>query len=77
MIVLPIAGNACEHITAVIVACKNKMNLSLGIAIGSSIQVRLETLPVEPPPAHPFTTLCVGLQWLVVQPAIVKLIRPF
>jgi len=39
-IVLPIAGNACEHITAVVVAAKDKMDLSLGIAIGSSLQVR-------------------------------------
>lgn len=39
-IVLPIAGNACEHITAVFVAAKDKMDLSLGVAIGSSIQVR-------------------------------------
>lgn len=38
-IVLPIAGNACEHITAVFVAAKDKMDLSLGVAIGSSIQV--------------------------------------
>lgn len=37
---LPIAGNACEHITAVVVAAKNKMDLSMGIAIGSSLQVR-------------------------------------
>jgi calcium/proton exchanger cax len=38
-VVLPIAGNACEHITAVVVASKNKMDLSLGIAVGSSLQV--------------------------------------
>jgi calcium/proton exchanger cax len=44
-IVLPIAGNACEHITAVFVAAKDKMDLSLGVAIGSSIQVKTaETL---------------------------------
>ncbi len=41
MIVLPIAGNACEHITAVIVAMKNKMDLALGVAMGSSLQVRV------------------------------------
>ncbi len=39
MIILPIAGNACEHMAAVIVATKNKMELSLGIALGSSLQV--------------------------------------
>lgn len=40
LIVLPIAGNACEHITAVFVAVKDKMDLAIGVALGSSIQVR-------------------------------------
>lgn len=47
-IVLPIAGNACEHITAVVVAAKDKMDLSLGIAIGSSLQVRPVARPKGP-----------------------------
>jgi Ca2+:H+ antiporter len=41
IIVLPIAGNACEHITAVVVATKNKMDLALGVAVGSSIQIAI------------------------------------
>lgn len=41
LIVLPIAGNACEHITAVFVAAKDKMDLAIGVAIGSSVQVRM------------------------------------
>ncbi|GAX74130.1 hypothetical protein CEUSTIGMA_g1579.t1 [Chlamydomonas eustigma] len=45
MIVLPIAGNACEHMAAIVVATKNKMELSLGIAIGSSLQISLCVLP--------------------------------
>jgi len=45
MIVLPIAGNACEHVAAVVVAMKNKMELSLGIAIGSSLQISLCVIP--------------------------------
>ncbi|GIL84333.1 hypothetical protein Vretimale_15946 [Volvox reticuliferus] len=45
-IVLPIAGNACEHMTAVIVATKNKMDLSMSVAIGSSIQVALFAVPL-------------------------------
>ena len=45
MIVLPIAGNACEHITAVLVAMKNKMDLALGVAVGSSIQIATFALP--------------------------------
>jgi Ca2+:H+ antiporter len=43
--VLPIAGNACEHITAVVVAVKNKMDLSLGVAVGSSIQIAVFAIP--------------------------------
>ena len=31
LIILPIAGNACEHITAVLVAYKDKMDLSIGV----------------------------------------------
>ena len=46
VIVVAIVGNAAEHSTAVTVAFKNKMDLSLGIAIGSSVQVALFVTPV-------------------------------
>ena len=46
LIVLPIVGNAAEHITAVIAAGKNKMDLAIGIAVGSSIQIALFVTPV-------------------------------
>lgn len=39
LIILPIVGNAAEHITAVTVAAKNKMDLAIGVAVGSSIQI--------------------------------------
>jgi Ca2+:H+ antiporter len=39
LIILPIVGNAAEHVTAVTVAMKNKMDLSIGVAVGSSIQI--------------------------------------
>lgn len=39
LIILPLIGNAAEHITAVAVAAKNKMDLAIGVAIGSSIQI--------------------------------------
>ncbi len=32
-------GNAAEHLTAVTVATKDKMDLSLGVALGSSTQI--------------------------------------
>ena len=40
-----IVGNAAEHSTAVLVATKNRMDLSFGIAIGSSTQVALFVAP--------------------------------
>ncbi|EPE06855.1 vacuolar calcium ion transporter [Ophiostoma piceae UAMH 11346] len=46
LIVLPIVGNAAEHVTAVTVAMKNKMDLALGVALGSSIQIAIFVTPV-------------------------------
>jgi Ca2+:H+ antiporter len=46
VIVVAIIGNAAEHSTAVLVAMKNKMDLALNIAIGSSMQVALFVAPV-------------------------------
>jgi Ca2+:H+ antiporter len=44
--VVAILGNAAEHATAVSAALKNRMDLSLSIAIGSSVQVALFVAPV-------------------------------
>jgi Ca2+:H+ antiporter len=41
-----VVGNAAEHATAISVALKNRMDLSLSIAIGSSVQVALFVAPV-------------------------------
>lgn len=46
VILIPVIGNAAEHLTAVTVAMKNKMDLSIGIAIGSSTQIALFVAPV-------------------------------
>lgn len=45
VIVVAIVGNAAEHSTAVLMAMKNRMDLSLGIAIGSSLQIALFVAP--------------------------------
>ncbi|MCJ1417258.1 hypothetical protein MMC32_003600 [Xylographa parallela] len=45
LILLPIVGNAAEHATAVTVACKDKMDLAIGVAVGSSLQIALFVLP--------------------------------
>ena len=46
VIVVPIVGNAAEHATAVTVAMKNKMDLSVSVAVGSSLQIALFVAPV-------------------------------
>ncbi|GIZ41668.1 hypothetical protein CKM354_000496700 [Cercospora kikuchii] len=46
LILLPIVGNAAEHATAVTVAIKDKMDLSIGVAVGSSLQIALLVLPI-------------------------------
>jgi len=46
VIVVAIVGNAAEHSTAIIMAMKNKMDLSVGIAIGSSLQIALFVAPL-------------------------------
>ncbi|KAF8656800.1 hypothetical protein AX16_002352 [Volvariella volvacea WC 439] len=45
IILLPIVGNAAEHVTAVAVSVKNKLMLSLSVAVGSSIQIALFVIP--------------------------------
>ena len=46
VILLPFFGNAAEHFTAVLVAGKDKMDLSLAIAIGSSVQIAVFVAPL-------------------------------
>lgn len=46
IILIPIIGNAAEHSTAVLMAVKNKMDVAVEIAIGSSLQIILFVAPV-------------------------------
>lgn len=46
VIVVAVIGNAAEHGTAVLAALKDRMDLAVGIAVGSSIQVALFVAPV-------------------------------
>jgi Ca2+:H+ antiporter len=57
VILLPLVGNAAEHLTAVTVAMKNKMDLSIGIGLGSSMQIALFVTP-----------FCVIVGWILNQP---------
>jgi Ca2+:H+ antiporter len=57
LILLPIVGNAAEHVTAIVVAVKDKMDLAMGVAIGSSMQIALLVTP-----------FLVILGWIIDQP---------
>jgi Ca2+:H+ antiporter len=46
VMLIPLIGNVAEHLVAVQVAIRNKMDLSLGIAIGSGLQVALFVTPI-------------------------------
>ena len=45
IIVIPVIGNAAEHSAAVMLALKNKMDLSFSIAVSSSTQVAMFVAP--------------------------------
>jgi Ca2+:H+ antiporter len=57
LIVLPIIGNLAEYISAAIAASRNKMDLALGVSLGSSLQIALLVCPA-----------LVLLGWLIGQP---------
>ncbi len=46
IILIPIIGNAAEHSTAIVMAMKNKMDVAVEIAVGSSLQIILFVAPV-------------------------------
>ncbi|CAL9110976.1 unnamed protein product [Musa textilis] len=45
VILLPIVGNAAEHASAIMFAMKNKLDITLGVAIGSSTQISMFVIP--------------------------------
>lgn len=46
LILLPLVGNAAEHVTSVWMAYKGKMDLTIGVAVGSSIQIAAGMIPL-------------------------------
>ena len=46
VIVVAIIGNAAEHSTAILMALKNQMDLAVGIALGSALQIAMFVAPV-------------------------------
>ncbi|KAF8837268.1 calcium/proton exchanger [Paxillus ammoniavirescens] len=65
VILLPIVGNAAEHVTAVTVSVKDRLTVSLGVAVGSSIQIALFVIP-----------FIVTLAWILDKP-LTLLFDPF
>jgi Ca2+:H+ antiporter len=46
IVLVPIIGNAAEHSSAVLMAMRNRMDLAIGIALGSTVQVALLVAPL-------------------------------
>ncbi|MGD1995413.1 MAG: calcium/proton exchanger [Anaerolineae bacterium] len=46
IVIIPIVGNVAEHLVAVQVAAQDQMDLSLGVSVGSSLQIALFVAPV-------------------------------
>ncbi|XP_042491555.1 vacuolar cation/proton exchanger 3-like [Macadamia integrifolia] len=47
IILLPIVGNAAEHAGAIIFAFKNKLDITLGVALGSATQISVFVIPLS------------------------------
>lgn len=56
VIILPIVGNAAEHASAIMFALKDKLDISIGVAVGSSTQIAMFVIP-----------LCVVVGWMMGQ----------
>lgn len=72
VVVVAIVGNAAEHSTAVLVAMKGQMDLALGIAMGSSMQIALFVAPVLVIAGHWMGTP-LGLEFSVLEVVAVML----
>ena len=72
VIVIAVVGNAAEHSTAIIVARKGKMDLALGIAMGSAMQIALFVAPVLVIAGH-FMGRPMGLEFTILEVSAVML----
>jgi Ca2+:H+ antiporter len=66
VVLVAIVGNAAEHSTAVVMAMKGKMDLSLGIAMGSSMQIALFVAPLLVIMGH-FMGTPLGLEFTILE----------
>jgi Ca2+:H+ antiporter len=72
VIVIAVVGNAAEHSTAIIVARKGKMDLALGIAMGSAMQIALFVAPVLVIAGH-YMGRPMGLEFTILEVSAVML----
>jgi len=63
-VLIPIVGNAAEHTSAVYMAYKNKMDVAVGIAVGSAVQISVSVLPC-----------CILIGWVIGAPIDLKFER--
>jgi Ca2+:H+ antiporter len=74
IIIVPIVGNAAEHSTAVMMAMRNKMDISLNIALSSSTQIAMFVAPVcifaSLALGHPLTILFSNFELIALAAAI-------
>lgn len=64
VIIVAIVGNAAEHASAIIMAYKNKMDIAVEIAIGSTLQIAMFVAPV---------LVLISLMFPVVMPLVFTL----
>ncbi len=72
VVVLALVGNAAENSTAIQMAMRNQMDLSLAIAVGSSTQIAIFVAPVLVLAGH-FMGTPLGLEFTVLEVAAVML----
>ena len=72
VVVLALVGNAAENSTAVIMAAKGKMDLALGIAMGSSMQIAIFVAPLLVIGGH-LTGHPLGLEFTILEVVAVML----
>ena len=74
IILIPIIGNAAEHSTAVVMAVKNKMDISVNIAISSAAQIAMFVAPliiiVSRWSHHPVTIVFSSIELICVAAAV-------
>ncbi len=74
IIIVPIVGNAAEHSTAVLMAMRNKMDISLNIAVSSCTQIAMFVVPVcifiSLVVGHPLTVLFSNFELIAVSAAV-------